>query len=1125
MQSLNLSGNKLTELPEWLGQLTQLKELSFGNDFGGNQLKELPECLGQLTHLQSLYLSSNKLEELPEWLVQLTHLQLLNLSSNKLTELPEWLGQLKGLQSLSLSENQLKKLPEWLGQLTYLQSLYLSHNQLKELPDSLGQLTQLQVLYLSHNQLKELSESLGQLKRLQLLHLSHNQVKELPESLGQLKRLQSLKLFKNQLKELPDSLGQLTQLQLLYLSHNQLEELPESLGQLKKLQVLQLQLTPLVYLPKSIGECEDLRVIELSQILPNGRLKFIPSSIGKLKNLEVLGLKANQLSTIPESIVELPRLRDLNLAYNPLNPELAAACEQGLDAVKAYLRAKAEAQIILNEAKLILIGEGEVGKSCLLDALRNEPWQKHESTHGIEIKPVKVTHQDEQGTETAITLNTWDFGGQKVYRPTHQFFFSAPAVYLVVWKPREGPQQGAVDYWINTIKHRAGSEAKLLIVATHGGPQQRQPDIDLQDLRDKFGADCVLNAFHVDNRPERYDEKNDTWTGERQGIAELKKAIAEVAATLPNVGRTVATSWNNVRQIVKQCSEQYPYISYMQFEELCAQENVDTVLAQTYAGMLNQLGYIIHYDDADDLKQLMILKPDWLAKAISFVLDDKKTRQRNGLISHEHLSQLWSNPPYDYEAGYPEELHPLFRKLMERFDISYQVILNPTNGKPIAASLIAQLVSDQPKPLPNWDEQPQPGDQEKRQICQIVERERNQSANAEGLFYRLIARLHKYSLGRDNYDDSVHWQRGLLLEDGYNGRALLRHIGNDIHITVRAVYPDFMLYELTKDVQELVQNPEQGWAGLRCDVMVPCIEPCGLDRPGLGLFEVGRLKESKRRGRSEYPCNRADCDEWQNIDCLLQNATVTRRSQLSDKDIRQIRDEVQEIVEVKDKKYFQRMLVKDQQDLQRMRSLYRKMSQADEQLAILMQMGLDEARNGPRLFSLTPTDTEFLDNPAWATQKFQLTLWCEHSRKPLPALWKDKRRGTYKFEKPREWLEKYSPALRIVTQTLSAMLPVIAATTKIAIPDDTYQGIERGLDVGNELFSAMLTGGEALADLSGDGILADAEQGVAKPAQNAVLRELHAFLQEQDPSFGGLVRVQNKRREFIWVHPQFKDKY
>ncbi|MEM7648126.1 MAG: COR domain-containing protein [Cyanobacteria bacterium P01_A01_bin.70] len=621
-----------------------------------------------------------------------------------------------------------------------------------------------------------------------------------------------------------------------------------------------------------------------------------------------------------------------------------------------------------------------------------------------------------------------------------------------------------------------------------------------------------MGAFHVNSRPEHRNEENDTWIGERTGIAELKAVIANVAAALPNVGREVATSWNNLLQSVKRRSEQDPYITYAQFEELCEQEQVDQELAKTYAGMLNQLGYVIHYGNDDDLKQFMILKPDWLAKAISFVLDDQTTRERNGLVSHAHLTQLWNNPPYDDEEGYAEELHPLFLKLMERFDISYQVILDPTGNRPTDTSLIAQLVSDQPKPLPDWGETGQPGEEEKRQICQIVEKDKNQSANAEGLFYRLIARLHKYSLGRNDYAQSVHWQRGLMLDDSYNGRALLRYIGNDVHITVRAAYPDFFLYELTKDVQELVENPDQGWAGLRCDVMVPCIEPCGLKQPGRGMFEVGKLKESKRRNRAEYPCNAADCDEWQSIDCLLQNAKVTRESKLSDSDIVQIRHEVQEIVDEKDKK-----------DFQRMRALYRKMSQADEQLAILMQMGLDEARNGPQLFSLTPADTVFLDKPTWVTQKFQLTLWCEHSRKPLPALWGTDR-GSYPIERPREWLVKYGPALQTITRTLSAMLPVVAAMAKIAIPEDTYKEIEKGLDFGKELFGAALTGGEALVNVSGDH-LSDAEHGEARRAQNAMLRELHALLEERDPGFGGLVSVQNKRREFIWVHPQFADEY
>ena len=111
---------------------------------------------------------------------------------------------------------------------------------------------------------------------------------------------------------------------------------------------------------------------------------------------------------------------------------------------------------------------------------------------------MKVTDPD-SGTE--ITLNGWDFGGQRVYRPTHQLFFSAPAVYLVVWKPREGPQQGFVKEWIKLVKHRE-PEAKILVVATHGGPKERQPDIDRQEIWDLFGKDTVIDFFHVDSKPD-----------------------------------------------------------------------------------------------------------------------------------------------------------------------------------------------------------------------------------------------------------------------------------------------------------------------------------------------------------------------------------------------------------------------------------------------------------------------------------------------------------------------------------------------------------------------------------------------------------------------------------------------
>jgi len=278
------------------------------------------------------------------------------------------------------------------------------------------------------------------------LDLSSLQLTELPEAIAALTQLQILYLFDNQLTAVPEAIAALTQLQILYLSDNQLTEIPESINELNQLTKLSISGNQFVHFPSVITRLLNLR--ELYAI--DNAIEQLPNEISNLKQLEELhlggqtiswqthwaetGAHGNQLTSLPNSFTTLTRLIKLNLDGNPLNPDLAAAYKQGIEAVMQYLQAKAEGEVTLNEAKLILVGEGEVGKSCLLGALRGDDWVEGRSTtHGIEIKPVIVTAPD---NSTEITLNGWDFGGQRVYRPTHQLFFSAPAVYLVVWKPR-----------------------------------------------------------------------------------------------------------------------------------------------------------------------------------------------------------------------------------------------------------------------------------------------------------------------------------------------------------------------------------------------------------------------------------------------------------------------------------------------------------------------------------------------------------------------------------------------------------------------------------------------------------------------------------------------------------------
>jgi hypothetical protein len=931
----------------------------------------------------------------------------------------------------------------------------------------LGEITELERLEVSDNKIQFLPDSIESLLKLTRLSLANNKLERLPNCIGKLGKLKFLIIYNNPLTALPATFSNLLNLYSLRLGDdsggNSFKEIPEVVGDLIKLESLDVQY------------CQ---------------ISVVPDWINKLKNLVELDLSNNLITDLPVSLLKLEHLPFVSLNKNPLNSELNESYRQGFEAVKTYLRAKAKSQLTLNEAKLILIGEGEVGKSCLLDALLDKPFQTHESTHGIEIQSFNVTTD----SQTTITLNAWDFGGQRVYRPTHQLFFSAPAVYLVVWKPREGSQAGQVKEWIQLVKRREPS-AKILVVATHGGPNQRQPDIDRQELWDLFGHETVVDFFFVDSKPDAQ--------GNRKGIDELKRAIAQVAASLPEVGRSVPKSFADVRAALQATGK--AYLSLREVLDICHAHNMDDEIARLFITISHRLGHLTHYENDPTLRDIVILRPDWLATAMSFVLDDEATRAAHGLVKFSRLGQLWDDKNRADDSRYESTLHPIFLRLMERFDLSYRVADPTSRNDSDPVSLIGQLVPDiRPQNISDaWKSSPTSGDIQQTQICHIVDASNGQSASAEGLFYQLIVRLHKYSLGRVDYNASVHWQRGLVLEDEYKSRAFLEHVGNDVRITVRSPYPEGLLGMLTREVKFLV---ESFWEGLRCDVMVPCIEPCGKNVPGTGLFNVSNLMESKREGQPKYPC--PVCNKWQDIDSLLRNAPAATQS-ISLADLQA------EFASLKSD-------LRDDMNINTRRIL----SQVDKTYTDLLQVLTDEAKEGPRLFSFFPVDRSAFNPKTWIREKFRLVLWCEHSRLPLPVLNNgDMKKGVYDLELDREWFKKSAPYLKFLTGTLGMVLPVASSAVKLALDETAYKLIEEQLDFGISIIDSALGETAKISDFLGTADSSTLEHGIATRADGSTLRELHALLKAKDLGYGGLVRVMNKRQEFLWVHEKFAGEY
>ncbi|MEM6429588.1 MAG: COR domain-containing protein [Deinococcota bacterium] len=895
--------------------------------------------------------------------------------------------------------------------------------------------------------------------------------------MGDLEHLRSISLWKNKITKLPKTIKKLTSLQSFDLNNVQLEELPDEIGYLS-----------------------DLQRVDLS----NNNLKVLPKTIKNLNNLKEFYIKGNSLSDLPNGIGNLDQLQELKINDNPLNPQLFAIYDEGIGILQAYLRARAIESAVLNEAKLILIGEGDVGKTCLMESLQNNPFQSHDSTHGIQISSFKVKGIND------ITINGWDFGGQTVYRPTHQLFFTAPAIYLIVWKAREGITQGFVEEWMELVQRREPS-AKMIIVATHA--RDRQADIDMYALKARFG-DNLIGHFAVDNKP---DEQSN-----RLGIEDLKQEIARVAATLPEMGQRVPKRWQDTRDAFEATDE--PYIKLDEALNICLQNGMSQGEAEAFMDVSRRLGHITYYPHDNVLKDIVILKPDWLAQAISLVLDDAETRQRGGLVPMSRLSTLWNNPNRTTELRYPEHLHPIFVRLMERFDLSYKVTDIPNHNPDDPESLIAQLVRQDPpteKVHAAWDEhcQQQSHATTQKQVCRILEEQTGQPAKAEGLLFQLIVRFHKYSLGKDNYENSVHWKRGLVLDDSYNGRAFLEEKDDGIHITVHAAYPATFLAILVDDIKHLI---DQYWKGLRYEVGVPCPNTLENGRECTGFFGINMLHQSKQKNRHEFPCS--VCGEWLNIDDLLNitvhSSTAEGMNEVSEK-IDELKDEVLES-----------RAQAAQASTEQLAKLDYLKSLNEQQFYRIMNALADEAKEGPRLFTLTRVHRNKRDSKEYISRQYRLTLWCEHARLPIHIIEQDeaRRKGVYDIDVSREWFAKAAKHIKNVSQVLSVALPVAASGIKLALDSQAYGIIEQELDLTMSTTKNILAVGKtADNELMSSNLPDYAHEDDLEPldAEGAALRELHVLLKQQDSSerYGGLVRVMDNQGKFLWVHPKFAGEY
>jgi internalin A len=621
---INLSNKGITAIPTEIEKLTNLQYLNFS----GNQLTVIPIEIEKLIDLQKLYLYNNQITTIPTEIKNLINLQELDLINNQITTIPTEIENLINLQKLFLNNNQITTIPTEIENLINLQKLFLNNNQITTIPTEIENLINLQELDLCNNQITAIPTEIENLTNLQILYLSSNQITAIPTVIDKLINLQILDLCNNQITAIPTAISKLTNLQQLNLSYNQINAIPTAINKLTSLQGIYFN---------------------------NNQITTIPTTIDKLTNLKELYLNNNQINFIPTTINKLNKLKRLVLENNPISNILPEIIRQGWgentwddgnpQVIFEYLKSTANQP--LNEVKVLLVGEGDVGKTSLLNRLVHNTFNPAETkTPGINIRRQwQLPHGD-----PSLRLNLWDFGGQRVMHSSHQFFLTKRSLYLLVIDNRKNEQQNGVEYWLKLIE-TYGGDSPIIIIGNCADEHPLQ--VKERTLRKKYPQIKKVIA---------------TSCQDGTGIDDLCNAIATQINNISHIRDPIPTSWLNIKNQLEEMQSSYDFISYEKYQDICAQSGIgDPSYQKNLMGILNDLGVVLNFQDDLRLNETNVLNPEWVTSGVYDIINNNAlTTEKKGILDISTLNSILKDP-----QRYPGNKRHFLMGLMEKFELCY----------------------------------------------------------------------------------------------------------------------------------------------------------------------------------------------------------------------------------------------------------------------------------------------------------------------------------------------------------------------------------------------------------------------------------------------------------------------
>lgn len=646
----------------------------------------------------------------------------IQLNTGRLKEIPHKLRICKDLKYLDLFGNSIQNIPDWFYEFKNLEHLSLKNNNFKELPIIIFTIENLKYFNLSENQISKITgHYFKNLMHYEKVDLSYNQISFISDDKITFSKCINLSLKGNKLEKFPKAISDCHTLEKLDLSENNISEIEDDIFE----------------------NLENLVELNLSY----NNLTYLPTSIGKLKKLKRFILSGNKINHLPIEFENLVSLEYLDFDNNPIGDVPVEISAQGASGIINYYLSLGDNEQLF-EAKLLIVGQGNVGKTFLMNRLVNNDTPETCSTEGIDIKTWNITTMSSPN----FRVNIWDFGGQEIYHSTHQFFLTNRSLYLLVWEARTDQHQISFDYWLNVIRLLSNNSPVIVVL---NKMDERITNIDERSLKAKFKN---IVSFH----------KVSATTG--QNIDLLSENISDEINSLPLIGDKLPKVWLEIRQILE--SLQSNYISLTEYLGICNQCGLSNKRALFLSQYFHDLGVFLHFKEDSLLRQIIFLKPEWATNAVYKILDSKEVILRNGEFDLDLLDIVLA----DFES----DKRPYIVTLMKNFELCFEVEKN--------IFLIPELLKPEIVDF-DWD------------YNDNLRFEYHYDFMPAGIMARFIVRMRKL------IHDNTFWKNGVIIQRE-NTRALVTtdQYSRKLLIWINGNNSSFLLEIIRKELNDIHQS-------------------------------------------------------------------------------------------------------------------------------------------------------------------------------------------------------------------------------------------------------------------------------------------------------------------------------